>query len=346
MAEHAFFRKSSTVATKKSSIKTDTYTTKIGSVNFAMTNFESWSKFIETNNTQKLNDTNTQRMRTLMDRSIEAINKQDTERFGTPLPKNMEELENPKKFRRIDDYYRVYRSIQRELKKLQKSPKNQVQPQKRIVFTDREIGIFSFDRAAAGLRKGVMPDGTIKIVSDIKKVYAMHEMKPSQNRVIKIYADWTISRVQKQDELLYRGIFIAILSKELIAAKYNVEINMICSSEKNNVFAGSIVKLKAATKEIKLDDLLIATADVAAFRHLGFKNIICSYQRANKDCPDNLGNQRSDLANQFIKHIEKDTPYIFVPNINSEKDLLQNITTIIQSINNGIYYEGSQSKNS
>ena len=273
----------------------------------------------------------------------DAIDKNNTYWFGEPMPKSLTELEKLTQFRYMDKFLKLQKHLRTELKKLKKLRKLDTIQVKKIAYNDREIGIFSFDRASMGLYKEKQKDGTMKIVSDVKKSFVYFETKDSQKRFVRIYVQRPNSNVHHADDLFFKGAYAALLSEELMNVGYDVEVIGVngttdFNSYKNggHDFYATFTTFKKATARLNLNDFLLCVADAAYMRYKGFKEQIAVYNHFKKHDMQiqNVGSYTFGANMRFLmKRLNENTKYLLIEQVYSEEQLLENILNFLKQIN-------------
>ena len=277
------------------------------------------------------------------DENQEALDDNNVYWFGEPMPKSLDELEKINQFRHMEKFLQLQKNLQSELKKLKKLRKLDAIQVKKIAYNDREIGVFSFDRASMGLYKERQKDGTMKIVSDVKKSFVYFESKDSEKRFVRIYVQRPNSNVHHADELFFLGAYAAILSEELMNGGYDVEIIGVngttdFSSLKDGGFDfyATFTTFKKANTRLNLNDFLLCVADAAYMRYKGFKEQIAVYSHFKKDNiqTQNVGSYTFGENMPFLmKRLNKDTKYLLIDRVHDEKSLLESIINLLNEIN-------------
>ncbi len=222
--------------------------------------------------------------------------------YGFPLIEKESDLTEHSQYLHFDLLKKIRPRIKGEIENLNLLESEYEVKKKKIEYNDREIGIFSFDRASMGLRK-IKKDGETKIISDIKKSYAYFIPKSTAERTVKLYIHAGGNGGVGGKEMVYSGIASSVLVELLVEAGFDVEVNMIIGtidSPRRKVI-WSIAKVKKFHDELNMNDLMLLSSSPRYYRYKGFKNIIVSYDSANVQVPGGLG--ISSFDNQLKKEI-------------------------------------------
>lgn len=263
--------------------------------------------------------------------------------YGTPVPTDISELENHDTFENFPLYKKKKKELKNLLKQARKLKSRHEIPSKKIAYNARQLGIFSFDRAAVGLKKTRTKDGEIKIVTDVRTVYAYHQNKQNEQQAVKIYLKAGAASNITGDEMINVGIGAGLLVEELVKLGYQVEVNLaiggrnIDQEKKYNKGHIAFIRLKSFEGNLKLNDLLVLSGSPRYFRYRGFKGIIALNDWNGLECDSGLNypiqpSQFKMIVNQ-MESKSKGRHFVFGDTY-SESGIIEEIQSIIDQIKN------------
>jgi hypothetical protein len=261
----------------------------------------------------------------------------DSDWYGTPVAKSFEDIKNHSNFLGRELYQSQKNKLSSMLRKSESLGQMQDVPSKKLKFNDLGLGVFCFPRAAVALRKHKRPDKTIKIVSDVRDVYAYFPNVENSVKTISLYQFIGGNANVTANELQYCGIATMAISEYLIENGYDVEINLIIGSFSNSVVCSSCVKVKSVSDELNINDLMLLSSDPRWFRYKGFKNIIANFNYFGERIDSQLG--RIDTIVPYCvklieKHRQTDVLPIILKHTYSEAAVLQEVNRVLGIVKN------------
>lgn len=257
--------------------------------------------------------------------------------FGSPPAKSFEELMNHNSFLGEEIYLEQKQKVKKMLRKIENLGQLQEIPNKKLKFNDLGLGVFCFPRAAVALRKHKRPNGDIKIVSDVRDVYAYFPKSNDDNKLITLYQIVAHSASTDASKILYNGITTGLITEYLIENGFDVEVFAVFGSFHNKVNCGSVVKVKNATDEMSINSLMLLISDPRYYRTKVFFSVISSFSYFFRNISDGLGEPKpfENAAKIFIEQYRKtDTSPIVVRSCTNEQSVLAEINRILGIVKN------------
>lgn len=257
-----------------------------------------------------------------------------------------EEVYNAQKFCawNLVQKYRI--KLRSELQKLLNiKQKNDVET-KRLEYNDRELGAFSFDRAAMRLRTEYPPksvrqlrialhgsDGS-KIVSDNKRSFAYFKNILKPKPTIRIF----LEQSGYGDGVVYQGLAPYFLAEMLIQKGYKVEINGIRAIENDGVTVFTKTLLKKFNGELNANTILFASSDPRFIKWKMWNYTVCQLDDLNLT-PGSWGIRSTYFSRYFIEKnlINPGEIPLLMQNADSEESMfsvIQEAYDLIMSQNN------------
>jgi len=257
----------------------------------------------------------------------------------------------------------LYEKIKNEVyEEIPHDIKNKIK-KKKLLFNDRGLGVFSFDRAAMGLKRvpvfyskkhnrnvpynEVQQNGnkfiytkdnsplkkSEKISSSNKKVFAYFPEIDKNEKAIDIYFSGEAPSKATPEQMIYCGIPAIIIAEMLIKAGYKVRISAIFGSKTRDKTKtlSAIVPVKDFNRPIDVNQLLIIASDATFNRTEGFLISVHLFDYFNLTCPDDLGipikpREMYDITNELNIFNNKT---IVTGSIFSKEDVIENISNMI-----------------
>lgn len=261
----------------------------------------------------------------------------NVERFGSPQAKSYNDIINHSEFLGLEIYREQKEKIRSILKKSESLGQIQEIPNKKLKFNDLGLGVFCFPRAAVALRKHKRPDETIKIVSDVRDVYAYFPKSEDDKTAIVLYVFAGATAAYSGNEMLYNGIVVSAISEYLIENGYDVEVNVVINSYDNKASCGISIKVKSVTEDFNKNDLMLLTSDPRFYRFKGFKAQVAAFSFFDKKI-DSDGGSSSLAMNYTTKLISKlkktDAFPIIVNRCYSEHDVMKEVNRVLGIVKN------------
>ena len=215
---------------------------------------------------------------------------------------------------------------------------------RKIKYNPNGIGVFSFDRAAMSMyrleeyfsekhqrvvedrevkqfkerytfiadnspvikRLEQKPDGTPKIRTTSKNVFAYFPSVKTENRAVEMYISCGGDVSVKADAFLYSGVSALIVAQILEKARIKTKISIAIGSSPDGyekTAYSCLIPVKNYDENLDINLLALLTSDPRFFRFDGFKGIISTYDHFNTKTPFSLG--RGMTKDFLIKMIEK-----------------------------------------
>jgi hypothetical protein len=242
--------------------------------------------------------------------------------YGTPAPRNMQELVAHNSFLGIELVKELRPIIKRHLSKYLELLEENVMPRPKVEYNDRGLGVFSFDRAAMGLHDvqrinmATPIDGAISQLNvalgrtskatTMTTVYAHRTNKGTSWPALRLYVSSGGNANISGDEMLYCGLACAELIDFLEVRGVPVEVNVIYSTSFDQTYNHGIVRLKRFEDKADLNKLLLLSADPRFYRYRGFKAIIALVDYFGRTIPAGLGRDEENAGKSFISALGED----------------------------------------
>ncbi|WP_027395061.1 DUF7192 family protein [Aquimarina latercula] len=268
--------------------------------------------------------------------------------YGSPIPKDVSELNEHKYFLGMDLLRRIQPKIKDKLEAYVKFMDSHILSKPKVVYNDRGLGVFSFDRAAMGLYR-LQPTGSknpidnaisqLQIELDtsnkttaVKSVFAYFKDRKSSYPALSLYLMAGGNARIKGDELLYVGLACAELVEFMEIRGVAVEVNaLLGTSFKGNVAMG-VIRIKRYQDRLDKNQLLLMTSDPRYFRYRGFKALIALSDHFGLNIPNGLGSLKENMGKDFVKEIrDKQDRYAVFEQSYSINAAVNEVTQIIES---------------
>ena len=250
---------------------------------------------------------------------------------------------------------------------------------KKVNYNAMGLGVFMFDRAAMGMyrlnefyspslgkvvdhegvRKAVKgyklladgspvierpeqkPDGSPKIRTTSKNIYAYFPKRDREKRAVEIYLSCGGASGVKPEQFLYSGISAIIVGKLLEQARVSTKISIVIGTSpddfKKEVYA-CIVPVKNYDEPLDTNLLALLSSDPRFYRFDGFKGVISAYEHFGVIAPLSMGygfNERNNLIrtieqSTYTKSAQMAPNRIYMGRIFSEQEALKDITNTMQ----------------
>jgi len=246
---------------------------------------------------------------------------------------------------------------------------------KKIKYNPVGLGVFVFDRAAMGMyrqkeyyssihhgtvqdnevrqngdsyllikdgspvekRWEERPDGSPKIRTTSKNVFAYYPKVRKENKAVELYLSCGGAVGVPADKFLYSGISALIVAQLLEKARIKTRISIVIGSSPDKFQYSAllaIIPIKNFDEHIDTNLLALLSSDPRFFRYEGFKGLISLYDYYEQNCPENLG---TGLNLAYLKQTLKDyhpeiTNRFYFGWTFSETEALKNIEETINEI--------------
>jgi hypothetical protein len=287
---------------------------------FHYLNFESVSAFNEFVDfrTERLSDHNRDVWRKTVANAKDNI-ENSSDWYGTPIVKNLGELELHKSFLGMYLLKEIEPLLKDQFSKYLAHLETKVLPKPKIVFNDRGLGIFSFDRAAMGLYKGYQINtnssldlgisqlnialGNKKIKTNIKNVYAHFENRNSNLPSLELNIVAGGNAGVKGNNLLYIGLASSLLVEFMELRSIPVEVYVLFETSFHGQHIVSKVKVKRFQDKLDRNQLLLMGSDPRYFRYRGFKSLIAISDYFDLNITYGLGTSIENIGKTFTDAI-------------------------------------------
>ena len=278
---------------------------------------------------------NSRELQKLKRRATTAAAEQDPW-YGKPLITQPNDLTEHNEYLHFDLLKRLRPKVRKHMNGFTAFQDENKVERKKIAYNDKEIGIFSFDRAAMGLRK-IIKDGETKIVSDVKKSYAYHETKSTAENTIKLYIHAGGTGDITGEQMVYSGIASSLVTELLVDKGFNVQVNVIIGTKDRDQIVFSISRVKSFTGELNMNDLLLLSSSPRYYRYKGFACLIAAWDAVGWTIP--LGKGASSFNHQLKKeilrqHRKGEEKAILLDRAYSEYEVTQVIKNALNEANN------------
>ncbi|WP_010520453.1 DUF7192 family protein [Aquimarina agarivorans] len=243
--------------------------------------------------------------------------KQNTDWYGTPTPKSIEELNEHRTYLGMPLVKKIQPKIKDKLAKYLEHLENNVLPKPKMAYNDRGLGVFSFDRAAKGLFKSFQvnmqtPVNTTvsqlnielqnhQIQTSVKSAYAYFENKLMSYPSIQLYIMAGANAGVKGDSLLYVGLACAELVEFLELRGVSVEVNVMLGTSFDNQVSMASIRVKRFQDKLDKNQLLLLSSDPRYFRYRGFKSLIALSNYFELSIPAGLGSITTSMGDTFVQ---------------------------------------------
>lgn len=301
---------------KKKGIKTTYYS--------YFDNVQSFNDFVDEQATV-LNEDNRKVLKWMNQTTASSISR-GTTWYGSPSPKDVNELDAHKYFLGMELLRTIQPKIKDKLAEYVKLMDDQILSKPKVAYNDRGLGVFSFDRAAMGLYR-LQPTGSKQPIENtinqlqieldtankttaVKSVYAYFKDRKSSYPALKLYLMAGGNARVEGDALLYVGLACAELVEFMEIRGVAVEVNALLGTSFNNNLAMSVIRIKRFQDRLDKNQLLLMTSDPRYFRYRGFKSLIASCNHFGLTIPDGLGSLQENMGKNFVKETtEKQSLY-------------------------------------
>lgn len=220
--------------------------------------------------------------------------------------------------------------------------RNPIQRRK-LAFNAMGLGVFSFERAAMTLHKVKTEgeQGTEKIKTDTKTVFAWFPQKSRLDYAVELFITGVSPANIAQENMLYNGLSAIILAELLIQSGIRVKINLVLVTSKGNddlTTTGCLIPLKHYEEPLDRNSIALVSSDPRFMRYEAFKGIVCSYDFFNRKVPNAIGypvkpDQLKTIFEQtgYTQSLQSKTQLYF-GGIYSEQEAIASIKRNIQLI--------------
>jgi hypothetical protein len=244
-----------------------------------------------------------------------------TEWYGTPAPNGVMDLEKHTYFLGMHLIKKLQPKIQSQLAQYLEYLNSNVMPKPKLDYNDRNLGMFSFDRAAMGLFRlnSVNIDSPIDrttsqlkielgrsdVNTKVKKVFAFFRDKNISLPSMRLYIMAGANGNVQGNEMLYVGLACSELVSFLEQRGVAVEVNILIGTTFNKTVNMGVVKVKRFEENLDKNQLLLMSSDPKYFRYRGFKALIALSNRFGLTIPEGLGSIQPRMGKDFVPLMNK-----------------------------------------
>jgi hypothetical protein len=237
------------------------------------------------------------------------------------------------------------------LKELYSPVHSRIVKQEEVQKVDKSYRLIS-DRTPVIERWEEKPDGSPKIRTTSKKVYAYYPKQNKQNRAVEIYLAIGGSASINAEDFIYSGVSAIIVAQLLEKAHVNTRISIVVGTSpdefKRSVYA-SIIPVKEYDEKTDANLLALLSSDPRFYRYDGFKGVISTYEHFDTQAPPDIGvgfNERTNL----IRTIEQSTytstaklapNRVYMGRIFSEDEAIKDIEETIKALGEKLNNDGN-----
>ncbi|WP_025741936.1 hypothetical protein [Aquimarina pacifica] len=237
--------------------------------------------------------------------------------FGTPPPKTIDELVAHQQFLGMQYLQEVQSKINTALEGYLRMLEDQIIEKPTVVYNDKGLGVFSFDRAATGLFRmqptAITPPiqkhiSQMKIELDrenkctlTKKVYGHRSNHAASHPSLQVYIVAGANAKTKGDELVYVGLGCAALVEFMEVRGIPVQVNVILETFYDTSYRVGIITVKPFHHPLDKNQLLLISCDPRYFRYRGFQGIIALSNYFKTPIDQALGTQVKDIGKEIVQ---------------------------------------------
>ncbi len=269
---------------------------------------------------KQLSSTNASRWNLVKESTSDQLNN-GTDWYGTPTPKDVEELEAHRTFLGMKLVEKIQPQIKEKLAKYLEYLEDSVLPKPKMAYNDRGLGVFSFERAAMGMYKNfpvntqnpvntAVSQMTIElrkhqIQTSVKSVFAYFQDKESSYPSLQLYIMAGANAHVKGNDLLYVGLACAELVEFMELRGISVEVNVMLGTSFNNQVTMACIRVKRFQDKLDKNQLLLISSDPRYFRYRGFKGLVALSNYFGLTIPSGLGTISVSMGNTFAKAVNQ-----------------------------------------
>jgi hypothetical protein len=269
---------------------------------------------------KQLSSTNASRWNWVKQSTSDQLNN-GTDWYGTPTPKDVEELEAHRTFLGMKLVDKIQPQIKEKLAKYLEYLKDSVLPKPKMAYNDRGLGVFSFERAAMGMYRQFPVNtstpintsvsqmnielGKKQILTSVKSVFAYFQDKKSSYPSLQLYIMAGANAHVKGNDLLYVGLACAELVEFMELRGISVEVNVMLGTSFNNQVAMACIRVKRFQDKLDKNQLLLISSDPRYFRYRGFKGLVALSNYFGLTIPSGLGTISASMGNVFAKAVNQ-----------------------------------------
>ncbi len=280
--------------------------------------------------------------------------KNGTDWYGTPTPKDVEELEAHRTFLGMKLVEKIQPQIKEKLAKYLEYLEDSVLPKPKMAYNDLGLGVFSFERAAMGMYKNfpvntqspvniAVSQMTIElrkhqIQTSVKSVFAYFQDKESSYPSLQLYIMAGANAHVEGNDLLYVGLACAELVEFMELRGISVEVNIMLGTSFNNQVAMACIRVKRFQDKLDKNQLLLISSDPRYFRYRGFKGLVALSNYFGLTIPSGLGTISASMGNVFAKAVNQ-KGFVFEQSYSMDS-AVKEVSQIITNYKNGLNGNG------
>jgi hypothetical protein len=272
------------------------------------------------NEIKQLSSTNASRWNWVKGSTSDQL-KNGTDWYGTPTPKDVEELEAHRTFLGMKLVEKIQPQIKEKLAKYLEYLKDSVLPKPKMAYNDRGLGVFSFERAAMGMYQQFPINtstpintsvsqmnielGNKQILTSVKSVFAYFKDKQMSYPSLQLYIMAGANAHVKGNDLLYVGLACAELVEFMELRGISVEVNVMLGTSFNNQVTMACIRVKRFQDKLDKNQLLLISSDPRYFRYRGFKGLVALSNYFGLTIPSGLGTISASMGDAFAKAVNQ-----------------------------------------
>lgn len=171
-------------------------------------------------------------------------------------------------------------------------------PSKRIKVDKQEVkkasGGFALkkDNSKIIKRWEQKPDGTPKIRTNTKDLFAYFPEVPRDRHAVEFFISTDAAASVKAEEILYGGVSAVIMAELLIKAGIKVKINVVigsATSRERDKWVGCIIPVKQYDETLDRNIIALLSSDPRFMRFDAFKGVVAAYDSFKMSTPEGMG---------------------------------------------------------
>jgi hypothetical protein len=242
-----------------------------------------------------------------------------TDWYGTPTPKNVNELNEHRTFLGMPLVEKIQPKIKEKLTHYLQYLNDSVMPKPKMAYNDRGLGVFSFERAAMGMYQQFPINttspintsvsqmnielGNKTVLTSVKSVFAYFKDKQMSYPSLQLYIMAGANANVKGNDLLYVGLACSELVEFMELRGVSVEVNVMLGTSFNNQVTMGCVRVKRFQDKLDKNQLLLMSSDPRYFRFRGFKSLVAMSNYFGLTIPSGLGTISASMGTAFAKAI-------------------------------------------
>ncbi|SDM67787.1 hypothetical protein SAMN05421823_11932 [Catalinimonas alkaloidigena] len=323
--------------------------------------FASVQDFVAWGNTsrQNVNGRNYKVHQSLRETAQYYIDRKD-DWFGLPTPESLEELNQIDQYRSPQLIDEAQQDMSDQLRRLASMQTFLEAPTKKMRWNPFGIGVFSFDKAATGLRPllysealekqvsrdevdfsreadGILTlkaDGSPvekKFVTSVRDVYAAYEKVPVEGQHFVLYIHAGASSSVSGPDMAFNAAGVMAFAQLLTEQGHSVEINTlvgtVCKKSKKLRLAN--VRVKGFDDPLNVNEIAKVVAEPSFYRWKGFNGMVGMANFLNEAQEEMMGNAAPIETMQWcVKQFEQ-RPFFFFGRVSTRQATLSQLNRLI-----------------